>query len=264
MTLFSSPTTDTTFVSESYQVRLPLFEGPLDLLLHLIQKNELDITAISLALVADQFIAHIKAMEEVRADVIADFLVVASKLLLIKSRLLLPRPAVVADEDEEDPAELLARRLREYKKFKQAAEQLRQWESAGRHAYVRVAPPPTMETRLDWEAISLDDLIAALQRVLEQEEETQPAGTVVTLRKVTVREKIEWIEQLLLQGEQVPFHHVVGKKGGRVEIVVSLWAVLEMIKRGWLRAYQHELFGEIYLDALAASQPFDLTEALED
>ncbi len=264
MTLFSSPTTDTPFVSDSYQVRLPLFEGPLDLLLHLIQKNELDITAISLALVADQFIAHIKTMEEVRADVIADFLVVASKLLLIKSRLLLPRPAVVQDEDEEDPAELLARRLREYKKFKQAAGHLREWENEGRHAYVRVAPPPAMETRLDWEAISLDDLIAALQRVLEQEEETQPAGTVVTLRKVTVREKIEWIEHLLMQSEQIPFHQVVGKKGGRVEIVVSLWAVLEMVKRGRLRAYQHALFGEIYLDALATSQPLDLTEPLEE
>lgn len=233
---------------EVYRVRLPLFEGPLDLLLHLIQKNELDITAISLALVADQFVAHLQSMAQVQADLIADFLVVAAKLLLIKSRLLLPRPPVVEDEEEDDPAEALARRLREYKRFKQAAGSLQELEARGRHSYVRVAPPPAMETRIDWEAISLDDLLAALQRLLEAEEELQPAGVMVTQRKITVREKIEWIEHLLTQGRQVPFQRVVGQSGGRIDIVVSLWAVLEMIKRGRLRAHQSQLFGEIILE----------------
>lgn len=238
---------------EIYLVRLPLFEGPLDLLLHLIQKNELDITAISLALVADQFVEHLQTIGQVQADLIADFLVVAAKLLLIKSRLLLPRPPVVDDEEDDDPAELLARRLREYKKFKQAAGFLRELESSGRHGYVRVAPPPVLETRIDWEAISLDDLLAALLRVLESDDELQPVGVVVTQRKITVREKIEWIEQLLAQARQVSFQRVVGKAGGRIDIVVSLWAVLEMIKRGRLRAYQSELFGEIMLEPGLAS-----------
>jgi segregation and condensation protein A len=239
-----------------YLVRLPLFEGPLDLLLHLIQKNELDITAISLALVADQFVAHLHTIGDVQADLIADFLVVAAKLLLIKSRLLLPRPPVVADEEEDDPAEALARRLREYKKFKQAAMFLKQLETDGRHSYVRVAPPPAMETRIDWEAISLDDLLAALQRALEHEEDMQPAGVMVAPRKVTVREKIEWIEHLIGQHRQVPFHRVVGQSGSRIDIVVSLWAVLEMIKRGRLRAHQSELFGEIMLEpGLPGTEP---------
>jgi segregation and condensation protein A len=240
--------TDASPQPDAYLVRLPLFEGPLDLLLHLIQKNELDITAISLALVADQFIEHLRTIREVQAEVIADFLVVAAKLLLIKSRLLLPRPPDSDDEEEEDPAELLARRLREYKKFKQAAGFLRQLEDQGRHSYVRVAPPPPMETRIDWEVISLDDLLVALQRLLEREEELQPVGTLVSPRKVTVREKIEWIERLLTEGGRVPFQRVVGRSGGRIDIVVSLWAVLEMVKRGQVRAYQSELFGEIYLE----------------
>jgi segregation and condensation protein A len=239
--------------SDPYLVRLPLFEGPLDLLLHLIQKNELDITAISLALVADQFIEHLQTIDQVQAEIIADFLVVAAKLLLIKSRLLLPRPPAADDEEEEDPAELLARRLREYKQFKQAAAFLRQLEDQGRHCYVRVAPPPPMETRIDWEAISLDDLLAALQRLLEREEELQSVGALVAPRKVTVREKIEWIEQLIREGSQVSFQRVVGKNGGRIDIVVSLWAVLEMVKRGQLRASQSELFGEIYLEPALAS-----------
>lgn len=238
--------------TDAYLVRLPLFEGPLDLLLHLIQKNELDITAISLALVADQFIEHLQSIGQVQADVIADFLVVAAKLLLIKSRLLLPKPPAAEEEEEDDPAEVLARRLREYKKFKQAAGFLRQLEDQGRRGYVRVAPPPPMATRIDWEAISLDDLLAALQRLLEREEELQPVGLLVAARKVTVREKIEWIEQLLREGRQISFQRVVGKNGGRIDIVVSLWAVLEMIKRGRLHAHQSELFGEIYLDPVLA------------
>ncbi len=158
-----------------------------------------------------------------------------------------------ADEEEEDPAELLARRLREYKKFKQAAGSLKQLEEQGRRCYVRVAPPPPMETRIDWEAISLDDLLAALHRLLEQDEELQPAGALVSPRKVTVREKIEWIEHLIRDGRRVSFQRIVGNSGGRIDIVVSLWAVLEMIKRGQLRAYQSELFGEIYLEPALAS-----------
>jgi segregation and condensation protein A len=245
--------TESSHQADAYRVRLPLFEGPLDLLLHLIQKNELDITAISLALVADQFIDHLQTIGQVQAEVIADFLVVASKLLLIKSRLLLPRPPDPDDEEEEDPAELLARRLREYKKFKQAAGFLKQLEDQGRRGYVRVAPPPLMETRIDWEAISLDDLLLALQRVLQREEDLQPAGALVSPRKITVREKIEWIEQLIRNGGRVSFQRVVGNSGGRIDIVVSLWAVLEMVKRGQLHAFQSELFGEITLEpALAA------------
>lgn len=249
------PTTsdDPVFHQDAYTVRLPLFEGPLDLLLHLIQKNELDITAISLALVADQFINHLQAIQQVQASVIADFLVVAAKLLLIKSRLLLPKPPVVDDEEEEDPAEQLAQRLREYKKYKQAAFYLKELEATGRRCYVRVAPPPPMETRIDWESLSLDDLITALQGLLEKEEELQPVGTLVSPRKVTVREKIEWIERLLSQSRQVSFQRVVGKTGGRIDIVVSLWAVLEMIKRGQVRAFQRELFGEIVLEPLTAA-----------
>ena len=233
--------------STPYVVRLPLFEGPLDLLLHLIQKNELDITVISLGLVADQFVEHLHGLAEVQAEVIADFLVVAAKLLLIKSRLLLPRPPAKEEDEEEDPGEALARRLQQYKRFKQAAAQLKTVEEQGQPCYLRVAPPPPMEARLDLEGISLNDLIAALRQLASLEQETQPANSLLVPRKITVREKIEWIEHLMAGGLPVSFAHVVGKHGTRVDIVVSLWAVLELIKRGRLRAQQSELFGEILL-----------------
>jgi segregation and condensation protein A len=240
-------TTQSDVAPTSYVVKLPLFEGPLDLLLHLIQKNELDITVISLGLVADQFVEHLHSLAEVRAEVIADFLVVAAKLLLIKSRLLLPRPVLREEDEEEDPGEALARRLKEYKRFKQAAGMLKAIEDLGRPSYVRVAPPPPMEARLDLEGLSLDDLIAALRQLAQGEQETQPAGNLLAPRKVTVREKIDWIAQLMAKGHPVPFSQVVGLQGARVDIVVSLWAVLELIKRGRLRVHQAELFGEIVL-----------------
>ncbi len=234
-------------LSTPYVVKLPLFEGPLDLLLHLIQKNELDITVISLGLVADQFVTHLHGLAEVRAEVIADFWVVAAKLLLIKSRLLLPRSPTKEEEDEEDSGEALARRLQQYKRFKQAAAQLKAVEELGQPCYLRVAPPPPMETRLDLEGVSLNDLIAALRQLASLESDAQPANNLLIPRKITVREKIEWIEHLMAGGLPVPFAHVVGRHGTRVDIVVSLWAVLELIKRGRLRAQQSELFGEILL-----------------
>lgn len=230
-----------------YTVRLPLFEGPLDLLLHLIEKQKLDITAISLAMVADQFVAYLASLAEVQAGVIVDFLAVAARLLLIKSRWLLPAAPAPEELEEEDPGETLARRLREYKRFKQAAEFLADRERRGWRSYLRVAPPPHLETRLDLESLSLDELIAALQRLSEQELELLPVGPLVSARKVTVHEKIDLIQRLIGAGQPVSFAHLVEDAGSRIEIVVSLWAVLELIKRGRLRACQPQLFGEIVL-----------------
>lgn len=244
---------------QAYQVRLPLFEGPLDLLLHLIERRELDITAISLASVADQFVAYLETMREqgVQARVIADFLVVAARLLVIKSRLLLPQPPPL-EEGEEDPGEALVRRLQEYKRFKRAAEWLRARQEAGLRSYVRVAPPVVGEPKLDPTGLSADMLIAALRQLTLEEPDIPSVEPLVPPRKITVQEKMERIEVLLSSGQPVPFAEVVNGGGTRLEVVVSLWAVLEMIKRGRLQATQRELFGEIILVPL---QGADTSEA---
>jgi segregation and condensation protein A len=104
-----------------------------------------------------------------------------------------------------------------------------------------------METRLDFEGISLADLIAALHQLASTDQSAEAPGSLLTPRKVTVREKIDWIEHLMSRGHPVSFVQVVGKHGTRIDIVVSLWAVLELIKRGRLRAEQDEIFGEIVL-----------------
>ncbi|HEY1016107.1 MAG TPA: ScpA family protein, partial [Herpetosiphonaceae bacterium] len=126
-----------------YTLQLPAFEGPLDLLLRLIEKQELEITAISLALVADQYLAHVRAMRDPDPLAVAEFLALAAQLLLIKSRALLPRPeAGPAAGGDEISGEELARRLREYQRFKQAAERLRAWEAAGLRMWERTAAAP--------------------------------------------------------------------------------------------------------------------------
>src|SRR5207253_591886 len=149
-----------------YTIQLPVFEGPLDLLLRLIEREELDITSIALAQVADEYLAQVRAMEAPEPEALSAFLVIAAKLLLIKSRALLPRPAPARGSDEApDEGVELARQLREYQRYKQAAVLLRAWEDQGRRSYARVgAPPAPLPPRVEKLDVTLGEMIAAVQR----------------------------------------------------------------------------------------------------
>ncbi len=138
----------------AYTVQLPVFEGPLDLLLHLIERAELDITRVALAQVTDQFLGYLRAMQDRRMDLAASFVVVAARLLQIKSEALLPRPPE-REAGEEDPGDALARQLRLYKQFKDVAMLLHQREEAGLRTFLRLAPPPKVPPRFDWTRLSL-------------------------------------------------------------------------------------------------------------
>ncbi len=153
-------------MTDAYQIHLPVFEGPLDLLLQLIEREKLDISVVTIASVTDQFLAYVRQLEEVQPNILADFLVMAARLVWIKSRILLPQPSQGDEEEEEDPAEALARQLKEYKRFKDAAKMLREIEERGFHTYSRVAPPPELDTRLAEGSITLADLVAAAQSAL--------------------------------------------------------------------------------------------------
>ncbi|MFN2167176.1 MAG: segregation and condensation protein A, partial [Anaerolineae bacterium] len=150
----------------TYQVSLPVFEGPLDLLLHLIERQELDITQVSLARVTNQYLDHLARISERNPDNLADFIVVAAKLLLIKSRVLLPRPPAPPASEEEDVGEDLVRQLIEYKRFKEAAHWLQEVEAQGLRSYVRLAAAPRLDPVIDLGDVSLDDLLAAVREVL--------------------------------------------------------------------------------------------------
>jgi segregation and condensation protein A len=148
----------------AYRIELPAFNGPLDLLLHLIDRNELDITAISLAQVTEQYLQQIEQLKKDRIENLIDFLVIAARLMVIKSRALLPQtPTLADDEEEEDPAEALIRQLKLYKQFKQAANRLKEREETGLRTYLRVAPPPKLEGRLDLTGITINTLAQLFQ-----------------------------------------------------------------------------------------------------
>jgi len=149
----------------AYTVQLPIFEGPLDLLLQLIEREELDITKVSLAQVTDQFLGYLKILESLNIADLAEFLVVAARLILIKSEALLPRPAE-RQPGEEDPADELARQLIAYKRYKEIAGTLHEREAAGLHTYLRLAPPPKVEAKLDPRGLTPLALLEAVRRAL--------------------------------------------------------------------------------------------------
>ncbi|MCX6069198.1 MAG: segregation/condensation protein A [Chloroflexi bacterium] len=245
--------------ASGYTVTTPVYEGPLDLLLRLIEHAELDITAVSLAMVTDQYLSYIRQFENVRADEISAFLVIAAKLIQIKSEALLPRPPV-REVGEEDPAENLARQLRIYKRFKEIANQLEQRNTQGLHTYLRLAPPPKVEGRFDLSDITLADLLEAAQSTFLQEKEKQSLGTVISAPKVTIRQKIAYISDALNKNKHSSFKTLIGKSSTRLEVVVTFLALLELVKRYRVSARQESLFGDIEIER---SDDWNLEEEFE-
>lgn len=232
-----------------YTVTIPVYEGPLDLLLQLIERAELDITAVALAQVTDQYLAYIHQMQ-VPADEISAFLVVAAKLLQIKSEALLPRPSV-RKEGEEDLGEALARQLRIYKRFKELSKWLEDREARHLRTYLRVAPPPKVEGHLDLSNITLADLLSAAEIIFAEEAEKQTLGTVITAPRITIREKIAWIAERLGKNPKASFQSLLDGMPTRLEVVVTFLALLELIKRYRVSARQEGLFQEIEIEKMA-------------
>ncbi len=235
-----------------YTVQLPIFSGPLDLLLQLIEREELDITKVALAQVTDQFIGYIKVMERLNLGDLADFLVVAARLVLIKSEALLPRPVERAP-GEADPADELARQLLAYKKYKQIAGALHEREEENLRTYLRLASPPKVEKTLDLSGVTPLDLLEAVRRALALIPDKPELSTVVAPPKVTIRDQIRLIaSSLSAQGGRVVFQKLLdaARAHSRMEIVVTFLATLELIKRHKIEARQEVLFGEIELISL--------------
>ncbi|NLG28231.1 MAG: segregation/condensation protein A [Chloroflexi bacterium] len=249
-----------------YRVNLDVYEGPLDLLLRLIEQEQLDITKVSLVLVTDQYLAHIAQMTEVSAANLADFVVLAARLLVIKSRALLPRPVTTSDEEEEeDPGELLARQLLEYKRFKQVAAALRGLEEQGRREYARIAAPPQIETRLKPGDVTVDELAAAFRRALESHPPSAPADQVIAPVTVHIVDCIQDLQRAVRRSPHVRLSTILRRARSRLEVIVYFLALLEMIKQQRVRAIQERPLAEIYVEARepdpeAEIQPMDLSE----
>jgi segregation and condensation protein A len=227
-----------------YTITLPVFEGPLELLLRLIEREELDITSVALAHVAEQYLAHVRSMEAPDPASLSAFLVVAARLLLLKSRALLPQPPATDDAAPDDDDDALVRQLQDYQRFRRLAALLRLYE--GRRMYLRLAPPPAPR------AASLDhtvaDLIAAIQRRMQLMLPLDPPPVALPAPKiVTVGDMVERIRALLSERSWIAFEEITSLTARRIEIIVAFWAVLEMWKRRAVTVEQTGLFGAIVI-----------------
>lgn len=237
----------TLFSSDVYAIKLPVFEGPLDLLLYLIEREEMDITTVSLAQVTDQYLAHLNTLEYLDVDQLTDFMVIAAKLILIKSQALLPRPPAVPEE--EDVGDDLVRQLVAYKQFKQVARGLGTRQELGWHNYVRLATPPKIESSsVDLSGITVDDLLAAVRRALAVAQAAPPVGTLVRPFTITIRDQIALIEHILQLEPRSSFMRLLSLAASRDEIIVTFLAVLELLKRQRIHVGQERLFGEIVIE----------------
>lgn len=249
--------------ASTYEVATPHYHGPLDLLLNLIETAKLDITRLALAQVTDQFIEHLRTLDERSAEELSSFLVIAAKLLQIKSEALLPRPPERA-EGEEDPGESLARQLLIYKQFKKVADALEEREERGYRTYVRLAQSPNVEGKVDLDGIGLVDLMLVAKNVfsMAKEVDLRPTlSTLVTAPRFTIRQKISVIANMLRNRGRANFGNLLNENDTRLEIVVTFLAVLELVKLHLVKAYQERLFGEIELEREAywkESEEFDL------
>jgi len=236
---------------DGFTLRLPNYEGPLDVLLRLIEERHLDITAVSLARVADQFIAYMAVMPRRDPTTISHFLSIAARLIVIKSRALLPQLSATPDEEQGDADDLVAQ-LRAYQVYKRLGRWLREREKAGLRAWP-VSPPPVARPRsrqLPLDNVTLETLARVMQRVIDRWKLPPLADEVVAPLPFTVNDCIARIESAIAVRPRVTFSELLSGVHLRSEVIVTLLALLELLKRYAVRAWQDALFGEIVIEPL--------------
>ena len=233
-----------------YKVKFEVFEGPLDLLLYLIKKEEVDIYEVNLTALATQFIQHIETMRLMDLEVAGEFLVMAATLMYIKSRELLPVEQQVeteGEDDEADPRWELIRQLVEYKKFKDAAAQLQTLEARQENVFPRVPGKIEFETAAApaKSDVSIFDLLNAVNAVLQRINQKEASSREIFEDKWTVSEKIEHVMKMISSRPRMKFSELFADAMSRTEVVVTFLALLELIRLKQLICVQPETFGEI-------------------
>ena len=237
--------------ADAYKVRLDIFEGPLDLLLYLIKKDEVDIHDISIERITRQYLDYINTFKLLNIDLAAEFIVMAANLMYLKSRTLLPRPEQPPEEDaeEDDPRWELIRQLIEYKKFKDAAGflSLREMELEDHFAHQPDAGEKPIEEPAPLAEVSIFDLIRAFQNVLKRFEESHDFGDIVDDR-FTVSDKIEFLLNEFKPGEERRFDGLFATATTKSEVIVTFLAMLELMKLNQFVVRQSQLLGDIVIE----------------
>jgi len=252
---------------EQYRIRLEIFEGPLDLLLHLIKKNELDIYDIPISLITQQYLEYLEIMKQLNLDIAGEFLVMAAELIQIKSRMLLPTPPA-GEEDEEqgpDPRAELVRRLIEYQQFKEVADMLRERDLLGRDTFVRGAKS------LDWldvaqgmalEHVGIFQLVEAFRQVLA--EAPQELVHEVTADLISVRERILQIMDDIRGKESITFRELFEHGASRARLIITFLAILELVRISVLRIHQDDEFGTLRMFPTLAPETGEVEDRIKD
>lgn len=231
---------------DALQVILETFEGPLDLLLYLIRRQNLEILDINVAQITAQYMQYVEMMSALQFELAAEYLVMAAMLAEIKSRMLLPR-AEVEDEEEEDPRAQLIRRLQEYEQFKQAAEDLDTLPREGRNIHLASAETPPLSLTRPEPVVELKEVLFALSEVLKRAD----MFTHHQIKKETLstRERMSQVLERLQNDGFVPFVHLFTAEEGRLGVVVTFLAVMELVKISLVELVQTEAFGAIHVKA---------------
>ena len=237
-----------------YKVKLEVFEGPLDLLLYLIKRDEIDIYDISIERITRQYLEYLQAFKELKIDIAGEFVVMAANLIYLKSRSLLPLDQQPPEEDaeEDDPRWDLIRQLIEYKKFKEAATQLHDRALEQERIFTRDgSSSAVIDAPLPLHEVGIFQLIHAFQEVIKRVEAREDLQEIFGER-FSVSDKIEKILERVGNGTSVRFSELFGQIVSRVEIVVTFLALLELIRLNQVRALQPKMFDEIQIAASAA------------
>lgn len=233
---------------DALEVFLEAFEGPLDLLLYLIRKQNIDILDIPVAEITKQYMGYVELMKSVRLELAAEYLVMAAMLAEIKSRMLLPRSAE-AEEEEDDPRAELIRRLQEYERFKAAAENIDELPRVGRDVTVPRLDAPEARARKLLPDVSLEEVLLSMAEVLRRADMFE--SHQVTREALSTRERMSEVLERLKGGAFVPFVELFAVEEGRLGVVVTFMAVLELIKESLVELVQNEPFAAIHVRARA-------------
>lgn len=231
---------------DALEVILESFEGPLDLLLYLIKRQNLDILDIPIAAITRQYMEYIDLMEDLRLELAAEYLVMAAMLAEIKSRMLLPRPPD-AEGDEDDPRAELVRRLQEYERYKQAAEDLDALPQVGRDVFPTSAAAPERQQTKSHPDVDLKEVLLAFRDVMKRAE--MFTHHHIKMEPLSVRERMTAVLARVSTDSFVEFHSLFTVEEGRMGVVVTLLAVLELIKESLLELVQADAFAPLYVKA---------------
>ncbi|HLA04606.1 MAG TPA: segregation/condensation protein A [Syntrophales bacterium] len=251
--------TESSDFETNYKVKLEKFEGPLELLLHLIKKNELDIYDIPISIITNQYLQYIKLMKELNLEIAGEFLVMASTLLQIKSQMLLPiLPSEDPVAEEEDPRAELIRRLLEYQKYKDAANMLENIDQTGRDLFSCSLVEPEFEISQDVEEIievELFELIEAFRSVLSRI--TKEKFHEIKTESICMADRINRILSLLQEKESIRFDEIFTADHTREDVIANFLAVLELCKRKMLKIIQWALFADIWITTAVREDQID-------